>query len=533
MTDMTDNTQAPRLTRRGLLRAASVGAGALALGNIAACTSERPAPRGSSGAVTLGMANTFQALDAHVAFDVGAISINNNFIYEGLYRLDPRNRATGEYQTELAEGPLEQIDARTYRCAIRPDATFHNGAPVTADDVVFSFERLKDPDLKSFFTPYFAIIDSVKALDTRSVEIKLSYPTAVAADRIAMAKIMSRKHVESATKEQLGLEPVGSGPYRVARAVSNELVEMRRFADYNGPRPGELDKVTVRVMLDGNARVSALRSGRAQAIEEVPYASIAALLRGDGVDVGLVPGWGVSNMLFHCGKPPFDDKRVRQAFMYAIDRDAIATSVFHGKATSAKGFLGDDHPFFTEPKIVYSYDPDKAKALLKAAGHGKGFSTELLISNEDFIRPQGDIVRQNLADVGIKVELKPGEALANLAHVANGSYFCYLTQSDFSMYTWEPDLLLSIIYTGAVPKTLTYWQNAASAQVAKLLARAERSTSAGERRKLLGQVQDIIADEVPHYPIHRRQQPTGWRDTLTGLKPLPTPGFELGGVRSA
>lgn len=515
------------LSRRDLLRVFGAGAGAVALG---ACTAERPTTAGST-AIGVGMANVFLDLDPHVATTIGTIAINNLFLYEGLYTLDPRTRK--EYAPELATAPLERVDGTTYRCTLRKKVAFHDGSKMTADDVVFSFERMKDPDTGSLLTSFVEPIDEVVAVDDRTVEFRLAYPTSVVLDRVALVKVMSRSYVTSTGKKARGLKPVGSGPYRVTDAVSNERVEMAAFDGYNGPRKPWLKKVTSRVITDGNARVTALTSSRVQAIEEVPYPSIRSLRKTKGTEVEAVASCGYSNFLFHCGKPPFDDRRVRQAVLYAIDRDTIAKSVFFGQAESAKSLLCEENPFFKEPTRVYDYDPDKAKALLAEAGVAKGTRLEMLISNADYILPQGTIVQQNLADVGLRVTLKPGETEANFSFVTDGSYSFYLTLGDVSIFSWDPVVQLSFLYKGALPKTLMYWQNAPAKRVARLLSDADRAESDDERRRIVGTVQDLVSEEVPLWPVHHRRQPTGWRDTLTGFQPIPSAGFDLSGVRAA
>lgn len=95
------------------------------------------------------------------------------------------------------------------------------------------------------------------------------------------------------------------------------------------------------------------------------------------------------------------------------------------------------------------------------------------------------------------------------------------------MFAWEPDLMFAIAYRGMVPRTMWRWNTPAATRVSQLLNQAQWSQSEIERRRLFGQVQDILSEEVPQWPIHRRRQPTAWRDTLASFAPLPTPGLDL------
>jgi peptide/nickel transport system substrate-binding protein len=480
----------------------------------------------AGGAATVGLANVFLALDPHKATEIGTIAVND-IIYEGLFALDKGDRS--RTVPELATASIADKTVTAFDITIREGATFQDGSPLTADDVVYSFERFTDPKVGvGILAAFLAFVDKVTAKDETTVSFKLKHATPLIEERLAMVKIMSKSAMKKLGKKH-DTQPVGSGPYQVVKAVANNRVELKKFEAYGGKREALLDDITMRVLLDGDARTSALQSGQVLAIEDVPYQSLEQFAGGGQVKVDTAPAYAHSMMLFNCAKAPFDDVRVRQAVMWAIDRDAITKSVFFGKARTAVSQLPEDHPDFVRPANVYTRDVEKAKSLLKEAGHEK-LSIELMISDAGWVRPQGTIIQQQLEEVGITVKLKPGETESLYSYVSDGSYQCYLALGDASIFAYDAQLLLSWLYTGGVAEGLAYWKTAEAKRVAKLLGDALKETDDAKRKEMYGEVQNIIAEQVPLYPLHHRDMPTGSSTKLAGFTPRPTPGVDLIGV---
>lgn len=519
-----------RFGRRTFVKAGTLAALSLSGLTAAACGSGggggAPTALRRGGQATGGIANVFLALDPHTATTIGTIAIND-MIYEGLFTLD--KHARNRVLPELATASIADKAATSFEVRLRDGATFHDGKALTADDVVFSFERFSDPELGvGILANFLTFVDKVEAVDPKTVGFTLKFPTPLIEERLALVKIASREAIER-LGEKHETEPVGSGPYQVTRAVSNNRVELKRFADYNGKREALLDEITMRVLLDGDARVSALQSGQVVAIEDVPYQSIDQVNGNAQLQAESVPAYAHSQLLFHCGKPPFDDVRVRQAIMWAIDRDAITESVFFGHAAAAQSQLPDYHPDFVRPDTVYTRDVERARRLLADAGR-ENLEIELMISNAGWVLPQGTIIQQNLADVGITAKLKPGETESLYSFVIDGSFECYLALGDASIFAYDAQFLLSWLFTGAVAETLAYWDGSEAERVERLLQQALRAEDDAERRGLYGEVQNIVAEQVPLYSLHHREMPTGWSTSLAGFEPLATPGVELVGA---
>jgi peptide/nickel transport system substrate-binding protein len=527
------------MARRNLLRAAGIGLGAMVVAPVlAACTSAEPGAKGSGGAtggasggVNGAMANTFLDLDPTTASQVGTAAINA-FVYEALYRLDPfppRTKVSPELATEIPR----QITPTKYRIKLREGVTFHDGSALTADDVVFTIERIKDAKTKSLFARFFKPITGVRAVGDNEIEISLSVPTTLLPQRLALVRVMSKAAV-GASPDSLKLKPIGTGPYQVSSAVSGREVVLKKFDKYSGPRQITVPKLQIDVTADANARVAALRSGKAGAIDDVPGSAYASLSRTKGIKTGAVPSGDSSILLFHCGKPPFDDARVRRAVLYAIDRDSITRSSFFGQAEPAwSGEVAPDHPDFVKPDTVYRYDPQEARRLLAEAGHGSdGIKIDFLVGDLDYLASQGPVIEKNLKDVGFVSNLIPGELESLYSRVTAGTYNMFLAKTDPSaLGAADTEFVLRWGFTDALVDQFLYWKTPEAKQVAKLLDQAWAATDEAGRRKALGQVQNIIQQEAPRATLHHKKQLTAWSDKLAGFRPLPVTGFSFDGVK--
>ena len=524
------------LTRRSLLRAAGLGASALAAGGgITGCTAARPGrdpAAAESTRMSAALGNVFLGLDPTTGDSFGTIALND-VIYEALYRLDPfppRTKLTPELAAEMPR----EITPTRYRIPLRTGVTFHDGGPFTAEDAVFTIERIKDPETKSPFARFFEIVTEVRALGDHEIELRLSTPTTLLASRLVLVRVLSKSAV-AASPDALTLKPVGTGPYQVVSAVSNERVRFRRFPQYSGARKFTYEDLGVTIATDANARVAGLRSGRWKAIEDLPASGYAGLERANGLTAGAAAGSAGTQLAFHCGKPPFDDPRMRRAVMYAIDRDSIAKSAFFGHAEAAwGGYIRPDHPEYAQPEITYRYDPDYARQLIAEAGHSGGSVPidVLLPTTPDFLHAQGPIIEENLRAVGFKPKAVPGELQSLLSRVSEGAYHIFLTLIDASaLGATDAEFLLRYVYYGAVPRQLLHWEGKALDTIEGLLDKALAAPDSADRGRRLAQAQNLIQEQAPVAPLHHKKQLTGWSAALRGFRPLPTAGLSFDGVR--
>lgn len=446
----------------------------------------------------------------------------NMHIFEGLVDLDP---ATLVARPALATEMPKKINATTYRATLREGATFHDGSAVTADDVVFSFERVLDPKNASLMAQFVPFIDQVKAVDEATVEFKLKHAFALFPSRISVVRIVPKK-IAGADAKAFDAEPVGSGPYRFVSAVREDKIVMEAYDKYNGPHPAKAKKMVWHLMSDPSARVSALKSGRVQAIEDVPYIDVKGFTGKDKVES--VQSFGLLFLMFNCKDERFADKRVRQALHYALDTEKLISTALLGNAEPATGYVPATHPDYQKAATVYAYDPAKARKLLKEAGAEK-LSFTLLLTDTGWVKDIAPLIKESWAAAGIDAKLDIAQSPAQYAKIDKGDFEALAAPGDPSVFGNDADLLLRWFYYGFWPEKRYGWTgSSAYKQVKSLLDKAASEADAAKRKQLWAQVTDLVAEEAALYPVLHRKLPTAWKDgALPGFEPLPTTGLSF------
>lgn len=446
----------------------------------------------------------------------------NMHIFEGLVDLDP---VTLEARPALATEMPKKINATTYRATLRKGATFHDGSAVTAQDVVFSFERILDPKNASLMAQFVPFIDTVDAVDESTVEFKLKHPFALFPSRIAVARIVPKKIVEPDPKA-FDAKPVGSGPYKFVEAVREDRIVFEAYDKYNGDHPAKAKKMIWRLMSDPSARVSAMESGRVQAIEDVPYIDVKRLA--GSTQTESVQSFGLLFLMFNTADERFADKRVRQALHYALDTKKIISTAMVGNAAPATGYVHATHPDYHKAATVYTHDAARAKKLLAEAGV-KNLSFTVLTTDTGWVKDIAPLLKESWEAAGVKVTLSIAQSPAQYAKVDKGDFDVLVAPGDPSVFGNDADLLLRWFYYGFWPEKRYGWSKSdAYKKVKKTLDKAARAADETQRKELWGEVTDLVADEAALYPILHRKLPTAWTEkALPGFKPLPTTGLSF------
>lgn len=520
------------LSRRDLLRTGGLLGAAFGLaGSLAACGGPASTEPGDSGGSNNG-ADTGGVIDAGISytlsgtFDPGnassaVVTAANLHVFEGLIDLDP---VTRDPYPALAIAMPERIDELTWRVTLRDGATWHDGEPVTADDVVFSFKRVIDEDLlMNLFIPF---IDRVEAIDERTIEFGTAYPFALFGERISVIKIVPR-HILEGDAEAFSSSAVGSGPFRLVTVSPNDRLVFERADTYNGPRPARAAEMTWHILPDAGARVTALESDRVQAIEDVPYLDVDRLTENKQVESVL--SFGLLFMMINCSRPPFDDHRVRQALFYALDYGTIIGNGLLGNGERATSFVQRGHPAYVEAGTVYAHEPDRAKELLEEAGVAD-LSIDLYTTDTAWVTDIGPLVKASFDAIGIATILhEQPSATLYPDTVASGSYDVVVAPGDPSVFGNDADLLLRWWYGPEWPTNRFFWADTPEyGELVDLLDAAAREPDENARLELWGAAYDLISEQVPLYPIVHRMLPTAWEPAaLDGFEPLPTTGLSF------
>lgn len=341
-------------------------------------------------------------------------------IADGLFTETPE----GKLLPEIAE-KLVRLGPAMWDFKIRKGIVFHNGDPLTADDVVFTYVRVtqdgamegRTSPRKSLFVP---AITSVQKMDDYTVRFLRAAPVSETRMKVTGVnmQIMPKRYFEQVGPDGFVRRPVGAGPFRFVEGDIKERIVLERFDRYWGGSPElpgragppQIDRVIIEFIADPAARVAALRSGAVDIIQAVPPDMVPVLRSDPGVTVATTKG---SNMIFlslNVTRPPFNDRRVRQAVAYAINYRVIVDRLFGGMASMLGG-----RPFMDDSEVMdpalkpYAYAPEKARALLKEAGVS---DASLVIDVAPDNRDLAQGIAQMLDRVGLRAEVRVWEPAA-------------------------------------------------------------------------------------------------------------------------
>ena len=534
------------LQRRELFKlAGAFGAAATFTATLSACGSQPPAsspgttpatgpsaaPGGEAGAGNIVAAisyelgtNGYDPMTTTSALTVAA----NWHTLEGLTELDPASRET---YAALGKALPTQVDDKTYEVTLRDGAVFHDGTPVTADDVVFSFERVLNPDNASLYASFIPFIDTVTKKDDKTVTIACKYPFSLVAERVAVVKIVPKAAVEADAKA-FDLNPVGSGPFKMTdNGASSQQVVFEKFDGYTGSRPAKAAGMTWQIIPDDSTRTNALSSGTVQAIDSVPAANLATLAQSR--TVAAQQGFGLLFVMFNCGSAPMDDVRNRQAVMSALDYEKICTVGMSDLATPATSFVQKEHPAYNEAKVQYVGQQAKAKELLAETGLKK---VRLLSSDHGWFASVRPMIKEALEAAGLSVDYEEKKSADVYATIDGNpdAFDIVVAPGDPSVFGDDADLLLRWWYAGDTwTDSRMHWKGQDSyKKVQELLDKAAAATG-DEQLALWHEVFDVVSENVPLYPVFHRKSPTAFDpETLVDFKPIPVTGLSFLDVSS-
>jgi peptide/nickel transport system substrate-binding protein len=333
--------------------------------------------------------------------------IVNALIFDALTTRDQE----GNLVPALAES-WNLIDETTWEFKLRPGLTFHNGDPVTSEDVKFTYEQLVlNPDANSPHKTFLQTIQEVVVIDDTTFQIKTSIPDVLLPSRVfdLYGSIVPKNYYEQVGDAEFDNAPIGTGPYKFVDWVKDSHMTLEANENYWGQKPA-YKTLILRFITDDAARMAAELAGEVDIASNVPPARVEEIDAADNVEIRSAPSSRFYFVVMDTTKPPFDDPRVRKAVNLAIDREALVLGVGRGYGTPiASVFI--PQTFGYDPNIQPVYDPEQAKALLADAGYPDGFDVvfdSFTGSIVDHSKVAEAIVAQ-LNDVGIRATLNVAE----------------------------------------------------------------------------------------------------------------------------
>jgi peptide/nickel transport system substrate-binding protein len=388
----------PLPTRRQALMASMAFAGALAAGWAQAPTAQAA---DASKAIAALSAEP-QSLDPLFDTNLPALNIFYN-VFDQLVGLDAKGLTTPRLATDWTFSP----DLKTWTFNLRKDAKFQDGSPVTAADVVFTFETAKN-DPKSKLGGYLTTMTSVKAQGDYTVVFELKTPFAPWDRQVTLVSIVPMKAYKEMGPAAFAKKPVGSGPYSVVSWVASEAITLKKFDGYWGPK-GNFDTVVFEPVPDDTTRANSVQSGDIDVAALGP-ASVAAVKASGKVDVVEQKSNRIIYLGFNSKVKWLSDPNIRKAIDMAIDRNAIGEKLLNG-AIITSSQLVSPMSFGYDPAIpATTYDADKAKALVKASKYD---GSPIVLSYPTTFLPQIDqlaqVIGYYLGEAGLNVKLDPEE----------------------------------------------------------------------------------------------------------------------------
>jgi peptide/nickel transport system substrate-binding protein len=433
-------------------------------------------------------------LDITSTRDPGGSYVVLQNIYEQLWRMDANNKPV----KTVADWTIA-TDWHTITFKIKPGVKFQSGDELTADDVIFSFNRI------AAHSPMYRrdteLVEKVEALDRYTVRFTFNTPY-FGFFRSAIVYLVSKPYFEKHGEAYAMAHPNGIGPYKFVDYMPAQYVDLAASDNYYGGQP-EVRSARLYIVKDEQTRVAKLRAGEVDMIMDTPYPAIPDLKK-DGYRIVGAESWPVCTMQFQLNNPdsPWHDRRVRLAIAHAIDGDAIVKGLLQGIPKRypelAEGEFGYD------PDLEnYTYDPALSRKLLTEAGFPHGFTMPLYYWAGTFygIRDTAEAVALYLKNVGINATpeaLDPSKVMAMLRRSATDTHQVYagVMAVPLTNTGMDPTESVGLMYLSTGPVS-NYKNPELDATIIKMLHEPDDA----KRAALVRQVQHIVHDEVANIPI--------------------------------
>ena len=479
------------------------------------------------GAYVEGLAGFPQAMNPILANDDASRSVNA-LILSGLTRPDD----SGQPIPDLAQSWDVSPDGKSYTFVIRSNARWHDGAPVTADDAVFTFKLLQDPT-------YFGALGgvwrdvSVDKVDERTVKLTLqkdSFAPFIEYTSLGLlpSHLLGGTSVRDLATHRFNLQPVGSGPFQV-KEVRPEQIVLESTSSYYGPRP-YLGRIVFKIYPNYKTILTALERDEVEGVPLVDPSDVGRISRDKRATLYDAPQASLTLLFFNNALPTLADKNVRQAIALAVDRQKLIDVSRAGHGRRADGPILPSSWAYNADVKKYDTDPAKAKAALDAAGwrlespdaavrtkDGKPLRLVLLTNDRRERVQLAEEIQRQLSAIGFDVEVQ--------ATGAGGLVQDFLLPRRYEMalFSWD--------FNGFDPDPYALWHSTQLAPAGlnvsgfnnrradELLERGRRTTDRNERAKLYQEFQSVFAEELPSLPLFFPTYGFAISSKIKGVKP--------------
>jgi peptide/nickel transport system substrate-binding protein len=495
------------IDRRTLLRSA---AGTIAGMVAPSAWAQAPATIKRGGTLTTAIFADPNTFDPHLAANIegrtASLAIHDTlFSVDENGRLAPRLATSWEFSDE----------GKTLTVKLRSGVKFQDGTAFDAAAVKYNIDRINDPKLASIRKNEIRAMDRIEVIDGSTVRFVLKYP--FAAFTFPLTDVAGAIGSPAAMEKwgaNYGLHPVGTGPFKLAEYQKDTRTVLEKNPDFWMPGKPYLDRVIMRPIVTDSTRLAELRSGGVQMAEALPLQDIARLRQADSIVVSEKVGFRWEYFGFNLKSDyPGRSKQLRQAFQWAIDREALHKIAYFG--TGSIGFDGvlPGSPFFDGNYKPFKRDLEKAKRLIGESGISTPVSIKGPLQPDPVKQRAAQIFQANAAEIGVRVDIEQIDAAAYRSLLFSGTLPIDL--QGWWGYRPDPDQYLDILLssTGSYAKANGY----ENPEMDKLMAAQRQAATEAERKAIFRQVSALMNEDAVYVPWHYSSDFKGLSPTVKGF----------------
>lgn len=500
-----------RLTRPHRRFAVTVSA-ALAVASVAVAAqpvgaTAEPTP---GGVLVAGQSAEPDRFDPHLTTAYASFQVLEN-VYDTLVQPGPDLTMEPALATEWTTSE----DGLTWTFTLRDGVTFHDGSELTAEDVVYSLERIRDPEVGAGPSYRLDAVDTITAVDDATVEITVTAPTPNLLTLLGGYKgmaIVSQANVEDGS---IDTNPIGTGPFMFESYNPGEGVSLVKNPDYWRADEGlpYLDGINFVAIPDPTVLLTNLQSGDVDWIDTVPPVELESLESSEDVTVGRTPGGDYHYFALNEAREPFDDVNVRRAIAMAINREEITEAATFGAATANQTAIPDGNFWYFDYAPYEAGDIEGAQALLDEAGLSDGFQIEFLVTSDNpETVTQAQVIAAELEPLNIEVVINDVDFSTWLDLQGQGEF-------DAFMLSWVGNIDPDEFYYAQHHTDGTFnFQGYSNPEVDELLDAARTETDEDARKELYDQAATIIVDDASYIYLYNPDSIDAWVPALQGYE---------------
>ncbi len=415
----------------------------------------------------------------------------------------------GNIVPALAEKWTTSADSLMWTFTLRKGVVFHNGDKLTSKDVKATFDRIRDTATASPKASEFKSITAIETPDDYTVVFKLAEPYAPFLSALASGwgAILPKSQIDA--KQNIGNQPIGTGPYKLKEWVRDNRIVLEKNASYWMKGFPKTDRVNIQIIPEQAVMLQGLLTGDLDVIYPINDTDIPVIERNSSTTVDKTMSSMVLVLAMNCSKAPLDNLKVRQAVNHAIDKQKVIDIAYAG-GKPVGTFMDLSDPYYKDFTSLYPFNQDRARQLLRESGMDTGKALEMVIpQNYELHVKAGQIYQEMLTKVGLKVNIKLVDWSTWMSDVYRGGKYDFTVIGHTGKL--DPDGRLAGYGTD---KTYVKWVNP---RAAELIDTAKKTIGFENRKKIYDEALEIMAKEVPFVFTGTSYRFIGLRKNISGL----------------